>query len=113
MIQAKGRAAWVVAGAAVLAGAFAQAAPAKPRTELVTRKSGKAAAHVGEYPSVSASGRFVAFESLAPYRASDDDAEPDVFVRDRKTRKTLPISIKSNGNEVDGDAEAAGQTFAA
>jgi WD40-like Beta Propeller Repeat len=107
MIQGKGRAAWVVAGAALVAGAFAQAAPAKPRTELVSRKSGKAAAHVGEYPSVSASGRFVAFESLAPYRASDDDMEPDVFVRDRKTRKTQPISIKSNGDEVDGDAEQA------
>jgi Tol biopolymer transport system component len=50
------------------------------------------------YPSISGSGRYVAFETnsanLAP---GDTNGESDVFVRDRKTGRTERVSLRSNG----------------
>jgi len=51
-------------------------------------------------PSISANGRFVAFSSLASNLVRDDgNAAWDVFVRDRKKRKTRRVSVDSDGLE--------------
>jgi WD40-like Beta Propeller Repeat len=48
--------------------------------------------------SISADGRFVAFESRATNLVSGDtNGQQDVFVRDRKTGKTKRVSVSSSG----------------
>jgi hypothetical protein len=52
------------------------------------------------YPTISASGRFVAFESTAANLVKGDtNADIDVFVRDRTKGTTERVSVRSNGNE--------------
>lgn len=71
-------------------------------------------------PSISASGRFVAFSSPAPNLVPGDtnlcerptsppSAGPcwDVFVRDRTTGETIRVSVNSNGGQYDGDSRHA------
>jgi Tol biopolymer transport system component len=50
-----------------------------------------------EAPSISASGRFVAFESDANNFVGSDNGNQDIFVHDRKTKKTKRVSVRSNG----------------
>ncbi len=59
-------------------------------------------------PSISADGRFVAFESFAENLvANDTNHISDVFVRDRVTNKTRRISISSNGEQSNGPVGSA------
>jgi Tol biopolymer transport system component len=59
-------------------------------------------------PSLSADGRFVAFESLASNLVSGDtNAMSDIFVHDRLTGETSRISINLHGEQGDGPSEAA------
>lgn len=52
------------------------------------------------YPSISADGRFVAFESDAPNLVAGDTNETnDVFVHDRTTGATTRVSVDSAGAE--------------
>jgi Tol biopolymer transport system component len=59
-------------------------------------------------PSISANGRYVAFESLAPNLVpGDTNNASDVFVHDRQTSQTIRISVTSSGVQGDyisGDA---------
>lgn len=50
-------------------------------------------------PSISADGRYVAFEASgdAAFSAKDNNNDPDIYVRDRKKGKTTLASVKSNG----------------
>ncbi len=51
------------------------------------------------YPSISANGRYVAFESMATNLVADDtNGLSDVFVRDRATGQTTRVSVDSAGN---------------
>ena len=51
-----------------------------------------------ENPSISADGRFVAFDSFASNLVADDtNNTPDVFVRDTMTGITVRVSVDSNG----------------
>jgi Tol biopolymer transport system component len=55
--------------------------------------------------SISADGRFVAFESHATTLiAGDTNGVRDVFVRDRKLHKTRRVSISTGGVQGDGDS---------
>jgi TolB protein len=57
-------------------------------------------------PTISASGRFVAFSSGADdLIANDGNTSIDVFVRDRAAGKTRRVSIKSNGTEKSGTSD--------
>jgi archaellum component FlaF (FlaF/FlaG flagellin family) len=60
----------------------------------------------GDYAvAISATGRFVAFDSGASDLVSDDDnGNPDIFVHDRSTGKTRRVSVRSNGEESDGES---------
>jgi Tol biopolymer transport system component len=54
-------------------------------------------------PSISADGRFVAFQSLARNLAADDtDIDFDVFVHDRLTQTTTLASVNSQGQKGSG-----------
>ena len=59
-------------------------------------------------PAISADGRFVAFTSEATNLlpgGTNDDLEPDVFVRDRLLGVTELVSLSTEGVEADGDPE--------
>jgi Tol biopolymer transport system component len=59
-------------------------------------------------PSISASGRFVAFESTASNLVpGDGNGTSDVFVRDRKRGKTRRASLSSAGAEGNGSSHSA------
>jgi len=51
-------------------------------------------------PSISADGRFVAFESYATNLvAGDSNAQPDIFIRDRLNGTTERVSVSTGGTE--------------
>ncbi len=52
-------------------------------------------------PSISANGRFVAFESdtFTAFDSHDKNNAPDIYVHDTKTGKTTLASVKSNGKQ--------------
>lgn len=62
----------------------------------------------GRYPSISADGRFVAFESTSPNLVTGDtNGARDVFVRDLALGVTSRVSVSSNGVEGLGDSRDA------
>ncbi len=54
--------------------------------------------------SISANGRYVAFVSDGALVASDTNGDEDVYRHDRKTGKTIRISLRSNGDQSDQNA---------
>jgi Tol biopolymer transport system component len=56
------------------------------------------------YPSISADGRYVAFESIATNLVSGDTNGVDVFVRDRQTGTATRVSKSSTGAEANGNS---------
>jgi hypothetical protein len=80
------------------------------KTRLVSVSStGKAGDFQSANPSISASGRFVAFESNATDLVTGDanGTMTDVFVRDLETGKTRLISISSHGKHGTGSSYGA------
>jgi len=74
---------------------------------LTTRVSVNSAGFEGSgfsgRPSISANGRFVAFDSYASNLVpGDGNEEPDVFVHDRKKGRTTRVSVDSAGFEGNG-----------
>jgi len=56
-------------------------------------------------PSISADGRFVAFESAAGNLVEDDsNGKQDIFVHDRQTGETTRVSVASDGSEALGSS---------
>ena len=52
---------------------------------------------ISQYPSISADGRYVAFESRATNLVDDDtNGEADIFIHDRQTGDTTRVSVASN-----------------
>src|SRR5206468_1530708 len=73
-------------------------------TGTTERVSGNSAGKEGNgssgNPSISADGRFVAFESYATNLVpGDTNKAADVFVHDRQTRTTERVSVDSAGNQ--------------
>jgi Tol biopolymer transport system component len=59
-------------------------------------------------PSISADGRYVAFDSVATDLVrGDTNGKYDVFVRDRKARTTTRVSVDAAGRQVAGDSGLA------
>jgi len=53
-----------------------------------------------QYPSISADGRYVAFDSWASNLVGGDtNGGPDVFVHDRQTGQTARVSVASDGGQ--------------
>lgn len=58
-------------------------------------------------PAISASGRYVAFQSQASDLISDDaNSKADVFVRDLQTHTTTLVSAAVDGSPANGDSDA-------
>ena len=56
-------------------------------------------------PSISADGRFVAFESAAGNLVEDDsNGQQDIFVHDRQAGETTRVSVASDGSEAVGSS---------
>jgi Tol biopolymer transport system component len=77
------------------------------KTQLVSVTSngtpGNAPSGIAAPATLSANGRFIAFESNADLVGSDGNGYRDVYLRDRKAGKTKRISVKSNGGAVDAN----------
>ncbi len=75
-------------------------------TTRVSIKSTGRQGNGGSYrPSISADGRFVAFESFATNLVrGDTNGREDVFVHDRQTGRTTRVSIRSTGRQGNGDS---------
>lgn len=84
--------------------AAAPALGAKARTKPVSvRSNGALENGVSGDASISANGRFVAFESEASNLvAGDTNNGRDVFVRNLRTGKTRWVSVRSNGAQGNG-----------
>jgi len=62
---------------------------------------------LSDHPSISANGRYVAFESSSSNLVSGDtNGFVDVFVRDRKLHKTVLVSVDSAGVQANNDSSA-------
>lgn len=83
------------------------------QTELVSRHSNGAAADADSYaPSLSADGRYVAFDSFAANLVDDDTVQCDpycrnVFVHDLQTGETTLVSRNSAGEPGNGPSGSA------
>ena len=73
------------------------------KTRLVSKTSGGEPSTGSESPSISASGRYVAFESHAD-NLPGNDLYQDVFVHDRRSGKTRLVSRTSGEDDADGDS---------
>ena len=68
------------------------------RLERVTvDRRGRPANESSFEPVISSNGRFVAFSSFASNLVPHDDFTMDVFVRDRRERRTVKVSVNSRG----------------
>jgi Tol biopolymer transport system component len=75
---------------------------------------GKQGNRESEQPSISADGRYVVFQSNASNLVTGDtNGLSDVFVRDRKSRRTTRISVDSHGRQSAGDPTRNGSNAAA
>jgi Tol biopolymer transport system component len=54
--------------------------------------------------TISANGRFVAFETTGAFVQADGNGAEDVYVHDRRTGETERVSVKSNGSDVSEDS---------
>jgi Tol biopolymer transport system component len=101
-----------VAMTGVMGIAPAAAAPRlAPYGQLARLDLGPAGAQAGDSvvgrPSVSADGRYVAFASMADNLVGHDrNTDPDVFVRDRLTRRTLLVSATPSARPGNGSSQS-------
>jgi len=76
-------------------------------TRVSVRSNGKQANRRSYTPSISADGRYVAFDSKATNLVrSDTNGAPDVFVHDRQSGKTTRVSLRSDGHQANRDNSA-------
>lgn len=75
-------------------------------TERVSVSTGGAQANnASGHPSISADGRYVAFESLADNLvAGDTNGQSDIFAHDRSTGETVRVSVTSDGAQANSNS---------
>jgi Tol biopolymer transport system component len=104
-------AALALAGTLAMGALAAVAWAGAVQTSRVTVKSNGAEVNAdNDAPSISGTGRYVAFQSVGKFTAGDVGVDGDVFVRDRATGTTRRASLRSNGTEVntpDGSEHAS------
>jgi archaellum component FlaF (FlaF/FlaG flagellin family) len=102
-----GRTMWVVAVAGTLVAAAAGPAGAAGGTQRVSVSSAGAQANDDSgAASISADGRYVAFESPASNLVpGDTNGRSDVYVRDRRTNTTGRVSVSGRSDQADGASD--------
>ena len=94
----------VIAGVVVVADPAAAGA-AVVRITRVSVSSAEAQAFApSESPSISADGRYVAFESQAPLVPDDTNGMSDVYVRDRAAGTTTRVSVRGRNGQLDASS---------
>ncbi len=91
-----------IGAVALLATAAAPAAlGASPKTVLVSKATnGKAGNKASSEPTLSKTGRYIAFASLASNLVPNDtNLVADCFVRDQVSKKTTRVSVSTSGTE--------------
>jgi Tol biopolymer transport system component len=74
-------------------------------TRVSIDSSGTPANGASSSQSISADGRYVAFQSIASNLVpGDTNSTYDIFVHDRQTGQTTRVSIDSNGNQANGQS---------
>jgi Tol biopolymer transport system component len=93
--------------ACALAGANADAAEAGTTARVSVDSAGAQVTGPSEGTAISASGRYVAFASLAnDLVAGDTNGWWDIFLRDRLARRTERISVSTSGAQANADSFA-------
>jgi Tol biopolymer transport system component len=110
-MEGRGRKRLMLAVAGIALCVALVAAPAvagKARTELVSVGLNGVSTGRNAYGlAISAKGRFVAFGSKATKLVrGDTNGQADIFVRDRKTRRTRRVSVSSAGRQANEDSVA-------
>jgi len=81
------------------------------KTSLVSiDASGARAEGDNGLPSISANGRWVAFDSIAILVNNDNNTSFDIYLRDRAKHRTTLVSVSSAGVQGDGDSVLAGMS---
>ncbi len=80
----------------------------RQKAELISRRSNKGpgANDSSFIPSISASGRYVAFQSTADNLGGPLDGDNNVYVYDRELKKTRLVSRRSGNNGAGGDGDS-------
>ncbi|MGH2755521.1 MAG: TolB family protein [Actinomycetota bacterium] len=103
---------WTLLLDAVVVQTFALPARAYPRPGRLERldvpTDGRPVQGCGYYSSVSADGRYVAFDTDAPFVEGDINQEVDVYLRDLKKGTTERISVGLNGSPAIGPPDEPG-----
>ncbi|MBI5929396.1 MAG: fibronectin type III domain-containing protein [Chloroflexi bacterium] len=68
-----------------------------PIQKISVREDGAAATQTSQRPSISADGRYVAFESIDPLVAADTNQNSDIYVADLQTCSMQLVSVSSTG----------------
>ena len=73
---------------------------------ISVNSNGREANQDSDASSISADGRWIAFDSAATNLSGNkcDNGFNHIFVHDRTTGKTLCVSVRSNGDEANGDS---------
>ncbi|HET7487907.1 MAG TPA: hypothetical protein VFJ85_08260 [Acidimicrobiales bacterium] len=106
----------LLAVAGLTAAAPAASAAGPPTTDLVSRAAGAgpAASGASTAPSISADGRYVAFESAAANLSPDDpDAVSDVYVRDRRSGAVTLVSRATGASGAKGNGASRAPSISA
>ncbi|MGH9460221.1 MAG: TolB family protein, partial [Vicinamibacteria bacterium] len=78
-------------------------------TRVSVDRDGNEGGSSSSFPSLSADGRFVAFESFAENLVSDDtNSTGDIFVHDRQSRTTTRVSLPNPADQIPLGDEANG-----
>jgi Tol biopolymer transport system component len=81
--------------------ALNKSAPAQETFRVAIDWNGAQASAPTQFPEISADGRYVVFDSLAPLVPGDTNADEDVYLRDRVLGTTVRVSQSSAGAEPD------------
>lgn len=91
----------VIASVVVVADPAVAGAGGVRITRVSVSSTGAQAFAPSESPSISADGRYVAFESQAPLVPDDTNGMSDVFVRDRVAGTTTRVSVRGRNGQLD------------
>ena len=94
----------VIAGVVVVADPAAAGAGVVRIARVSVSSAGAQAFTPSESPSISADGRYVAFESQAPLVPDDTNGMSDVYVRDRAAGTTTRVSVRGRNGQLDASS---------